>query len=102
MGVSEKETGNRTVTISEFGQSNYFLSYWCILLIFFALAEAMKRAQPNSIRTTKYTWYTWLPKSLWEQFRRIANVYFLGISILMVKSNFFCPSFVCFILILLF
>lgn len=38
----------------------------------------------NSITTTKYTILTWLPKSLWEQFRRIANVYFLVISVLMV------------------
>jgi hypothetical protein len=38
----------------------------------------------NSITTTKYSLISWLPKSLWEQFRRIANVYFLVISILMV------------------
>ena len=39
----------------------------------------------NSITTTKYSIFTWLPKSLWEQFRRIANVYFLVISVLMVR-----------------
>ena len=39
----------------------------------------------NEITTTKYNIVTWLPKSLWEQFRRIANVYFLVISVLMVK-----------------
>ena len=39
----------------------------------------------NVISTTKYNFLTWLPKSLWEQFRRIANVYFLGISVLMVQ-----------------
>lgn len=37
----------------------------------------------NKITTTKYTLLTWLPLSLLEQFRRIANVYFLLISILM-------------------
>ena len=41
----------------------------------------------NSISTTKYTLLTWLPKSIWEQFRRVANVYFLMISILMVCSS---------------
>jgi hypothetical protein len=42
-------------------------------------------AGPNAIKTTKYTVLTWLPKSMWEQFRRIANVYFVFISILMVR-----------------
>eukprot|EP01038_Epipyxis_sp_PR26KG_P008011 gene8011-10857_t len=37
----------------------------------------------NSIYTTKYTWYTWLPKSLFDQFRRVANCYFVLISVLM-------------------
>lgn len=31
----------------------------------------------NKIRTTKYTWYTYLPRGLFEQFRRVANFYFL-------------------------
>lgn len=38
--------------------------------------------QNNRISTTKYNIITWLPKSLLMQFRRIANVYFLIISIL--------------------
>ena len=38
----------------------------------------------NTISTTKYNAITWLPKSLFEQFRRLANLYFLIISILMV------------------
>lgn len=36
----------------------------------------------NSIRTTKYTLLTFLPKNLFEQFHRVANVYFLFIVIL--------------------
>ena len=36
----------------------------------------------NSIRTTKYTVINFLPKNLFEQFHRLANVYFLYIVIL--------------------
>ena len=31
----------------------------------------------NEVSTTKYTLATFLPKSLFEQFRRVANIYFL-------------------------
>lgn len=36
----------------------------------------------NSVSTTKYNVFTFLPKGLFEQFRRVANLYFLMISIL--------------------
>ncbi|XP_027360109.1 putative phospholipid-transporting ATPase 9 [Abrus precatorius] len=36
----------------------------------------------NSVRSTKYTLATFLPKSLFEQFRRVANFYFLVTGIL--------------------
>lgn len=37
----------------------------------------------NAITTTKYTFWNFLPKNLFEQFRRIANFYFLLISIIL-------------------
>ncbi|KAJ0974168.1 hypothetical protein J5N97_016133 [Dioscorea zingiberensis] len=40
------------------------------------------RYKGNSISTTKYNVLTFLPKGLFEQFRRVANLYFLMISIL--------------------
>ncbi|KAL5759658.1 hypothetical protein ACOSQ2_018496 [Xanthoceras sorbifolium] len=40
------------------------------------------RFKGNSIATTKYNLLTFLPKGLFEQFRRVANCYFLMISIL--------------------
>jgi len=40
----------------------------------------------NKIATTKYNVATFLPKSLLMQFRRIANIYFLFISILTCMS----------------
>ena len=36
----------------------------------------------NTITTTKYNLFTWFPKSLVMQFKRIANIYFLMISVL--------------------
>jgi phospholipid-transporting ATPase len=36
----------------------------------------------NSVSTTKYNFFTFFPKGLFEQFRRVANLYFLMIAIL--------------------
>lgn len=36
----------------------------------------------NYVRTTKYTLTSFFPKSLFEQFRRVANFYFLVVGIL--------------------
>ena len=36
----------------------------------------------NAITTSKYTWLTFLPKNIFEQFHRFANIYFLTIIIL--------------------
>lgn len=45
-------------------------------------ANLIVRFKGNSISTTKYNVFTFLPKGLFEQFRRVANLYFLMISIL--------------------
>ncbi|KIJ56259.1 hypothetical protein M422DRAFT_219400 [Sphaerobolus stellatus SS14] len=42
----------------------------------------------NKIRTSKYTILTFIPKNLYEQFRRIANLYFLGLVCLQVFPIF--------------
>lgn len=44
------------------------------------------RYRPNNISTTKYNVLTFLPKGLFEQFRRAANVYFLLASCLSLTS----------------
>ena len=36
----------------------------------------------NAIQTTKYTLLNFIPKNLWEQFHRLANVYFLFVCII--------------------
>ncbi|KAK1365815.1 Phospholipid-transporting ATPase [Heracleum sosnowskyi] len=45
-------------------------------------ANAPDKYKGNSISTTKYNLLTFLPKGLYEQFRRLANCYFLMISLL--------------------
>ncbi|XP_074309802.1 phospholipid-transporting ATPase 3-like [Silene latifolia] len=45
-------------------------------------ANSLARFKENSVSTTKYNVLTFLPKGLFEQFRRVANLYFLMISIL--------------------
>ena len=42
----------------------------------------VKRNRKNAIKTTKYSIWSFLPKNLFEQFHRFANVYFLFIVIL--------------------
>ncbi|KAL1347323.1 hypothetical protein HN51_020788 [Arachis hypogaea] len=42
----------------------------------------MQNYSDNSVRSTKYTAVSFLPKSLFEQFRRVANFYFLVIGVL--------------------
>ena len=57
----------------------------CSALFVLILTEIMNsNGLTNAISTTKYSILTWLPRSILEQFRRIANAYFLLISVLMV------------------
>ncbi|KAL3654359.1 putative phospholipid-transporting ATPase 9 [Castilleja foliolosa] len=47
---------------------------------------SLRQYASNYVRTTKYTPATFLPKSLFEQFRRVANFYFLVTGILSFTS----------------
>eukprot|EP00658_Telonema_sp_P-2_P063865 TRINITY_DN5268_c0_g4_i3.p1 TRINITY_DN5268_c0_g4~~TRINITY_DN5268_c0_g4_i3.p1 ORF type:complete len:1137 (-),score=307.52 TRINITY_DN5268_c0_g4_i3:207-3617(-) len=41
----------------------------------------------NDVSTTKYSVLTFVPKNLWEQFQRVANLYFLLISLVQIFSG---------------
>lgn len=43
----------------------------------------------NEIKTSKYTILNFIPKNLFEQFRRIANFYFLCVAIIQVTAYAF-------------
>lgn len=55
-----------------------------LLLLPEAEAEKSKRTSlaSNRLKTTKYTALSFLPKNLFEQFHRLANVYFVFIALL--------------------
>lgn len=44
--------------------------------------SSIRNYPDNYVRTTKYTLASFVPKSLFEQFRRVANFYFLVVGIL--------------------
>ncbi|CAH1415134.1 unnamed protein product [Lactuca virosa] len=72
------------VNQSDFGQPGFSRVVFCN-------DSAMHRTKPykypiNDVSTTKYNVVTFLPKSLFEQFRRVANLYFLLVAVLSVTS----------------
>ncbi|KAG6839959.1 hypothetical protein C0991_010024 [Blastosporella zonata] len=54
--------------------------------------EPVVRYQRNKVRTTKYTPLTFVPKNLYEQFRRIANLFFLSLVVLQLFPVFGAAS----------
>jgi phospholipid-transporting ATPase len=77
-----------SMTHQESGSTPMSLTYDENLQVKIAFGDEQLRERHNNlfrnnkISTTKYNIVTWVPKSLLLQFRRIANVYFLFISIL--------------------
>ena len=51
--------------------------------------EELIEYSSNEVVTSKYTLWNFLPKNLFEQFRRIANIYFL-INIILIVCTSFC------------
>lgn len=46
------------------------------------LSQLLKSYKNNKIRTTKYSLLSFLPKNLFEQLHRVANIYFIFIAVL--------------------
>lgn len=46
------------------------------------LGELLKSYRTNQIHTTKYSFLSFLPKNLFEQLHRVANIYFIFIAAL--------------------
>ncbi|CAN8244906.1 unnamed protein product [Cochlearia groenlandica] len=77
--ASHRRTPSRTVTLGHIQpQAPTYRTIFCNDRD----SNTPVRFKGNSISTTKYNVFTFLPKGLFEQFRRIANIYFLGISCL--------------------
>ncbi|EUC67649.1 phospholipid-translocating P-type ATPase [Rhizoctonia solani AG-3 Rhs1AP] len=55
--------------------------------------DPITRYVRNKVRTSKYTIVTFIPKNLYEQFRRIANLYFLALVVLQGKLVAVFPIF---------
>ncbi|KAH7907450.1 hypothetical protein BJ138DRAFT_1160138 [Hygrophoropsis aurantiaca] len=54
--------------------------------------EPLARYARNKVKTSRYTLLTFLPKNLWEQFHRIANIYFLALVIFQIFPVFGAAS----------
>eukprot|EP00959_Pyramimonas_sp_CCMP1952_P150820 3156423-Pyramimonas_sp.AAC.1 len=50
------------------------------------LGEFNKKTMTNYVSTTKYNLFSFLPKALYEQFRRVANLYFTMVAALSCTS----------------
>uniref|UniRef100_A0A672V1H0 P-type ATPase N-terminal domain-containing protein n=1 Tax=Strigops habroptila TaxID=2489341 RepID=A0A672V1H0_STRHB len=86
-------TGRFNSFISPTNKTRFFLALAGIFCSKYISTETLenyyvnwKQASPfyagNRIQTTKYTWFTFLPKNLFEQFHRLGNLYFFFLAVL--------------------
>ena len=73
---------NRKISTSDVYIPNIRLEWYEYVKNFAQLKFRRVSPHSNQIHTTKYTLLTFLPKNIFEQFHRLANLYFLLIIIL--------------------
>ena len=86
-GVSQPTGGDLCATESSQGVTRSFTV--CV--------EGCSNFADNRVKTSKYTLLSFIPVNLWEQFHRVANVYFLVISVLQVRA--LLDAFLCAVLV---
>ena len=96
--TKEKPTLLQRLTNTAQGKSNAPLERRTIHVNLPLPPSAMYKGEPvvryvrNKVRTAKYTIITFLPRNLFEQFRRVATIYFLGLVILQLFPIFGAPK----------
>ena len=94
--ASPDESTNVLIRSTAYGfrEQKQYNFHNCFQFFFFFLQVLLKRGEGfpegyvterhknNLIKTTKYTMWNFLPKNLFEQFHRFANLYFLFIIVL--------------------
>ncbi|KAK0224812.1 phospholipid-translocating P-type ATPase [Armillaria nabsnona] len=71
---------------------NVYVNYPLGVLEVDVHGEPIARYERNKVRTTKYTILTFIPKNLYEQFRRVANLFFLTLVVLQLFPVFDAAS----------
>lgn len=71
---------------------NVYVNYPLGVLEVDVHGEPVARYERNKVRTTKYTILTFIPKNLYEQFRRVANLFFLTLVVLQLFPVFDAAS----------
>ena len=56
--------------------------------LFTPFCDIDEKYPPNVVLTSRYNIFTFLPKSLFEQFRRLANVYFLVLGVIAAVGSY--------------
>jgi hypothetical protein len=69
--ISVAPKQNRNYHVSYSSSSDIESSLWTAIE-----NRRRRRLQTNRIKTTRYNIFTFIPKNLFEQFHRIANIYF--------------------------
>lgn len=82
--LNDEDTYNKNSldSSSHINETNQNLIYRNYVISTFPSNIKKKSLNNNKISTSKYTWYNCIPKILFEQFTKVANIYFLIIAIM--------------------